>query len=333
MNANQPRRKKINRHPRAKHSIAVTMLTFVMTSVWAGETVVPATTAAQMDSMPGMEHSGMNASVMPATEANASAESTGDMAEMNATEAMSEPMMQGGSAPADARDPHAYSDGYDFGPIPRPMMADEHNFASLLVNRLERVKTSDNTSTRYDLQGWYGLDYDRLVLKAEGDIDNSRLEDASTELLWGHAVASFWDSQVGVRYDSGDGPDRTWLAFGVQGLAPYWFEVDATGYLGESGRSALNLEVEYELLLTQKLILQPHFNMNAYGESDVARGLGSGLSDLSAGLRLRYEIRREFAPYLGVEWARKFGETADIAQAAGQQASEAQFIAGLRFWF
>lgn len=313
--------------------IAVTMLALAMTSVGAEKSAVPVTTAAQMDSMPGMDHSGMNASVMPATESNDSAESTGDMAEMNATEAMSEPMMQGGSAPADARDPHAYSDGYDFGPIPRPMMADEHNFASLLVNRLERVKTRDNTSTSYDLQGWYGRDYDRLVLKAEGDIDNSRLEDASTELLWGHAVATFWDTQAGMRYDSGDGPNRTWLAFGVQGLAPYWFEVDATAYLGEGGRTAMNLEVEYELLLTQKLILQPRFDMNAYGESDAGRGLGSGLSNLSAGLRLRYEIRREFAPYLGVEWTRKFGGTADFAQAAGQEADEVAYIAGLRFWF
>ncbi|MBT8128902.1 MAG: copper resistance protein B, partial [Gammaproteobacteria bacterium] len=128
-------------------------------------------------------------------------------------------------------------------------------------------------------------------------------------------------------------PDRAWLAFGVQGLAPYWFELDAAAYIGEAGRTAFTLEAEYELLLTQKLILQPRIETNWYGKRDAARGLGDGLSDLSAGLRLRYEIRREFAPYLGVEWARKFGETEDFARAAGLDPDETRFVAGLRFWF
>jgi len=240
--------------------------------------------------------------------------------------------MQGGSAPADARDPHAYSDGYGFPETPRLVLADEHTLASLLVNRLESVNTDDNSSVTYDLQAWYGRDYDRAVLKAEGDIDSNKLDDATTELLWGHAVATFWDTQLGVRYDSGEGPNRTWLAFGVQGLAPYWFELDVTGYVRESGRTALTLEAEYELLLTQKLILQPRLETDWYGKRDANRGLGSGVSDLSVGLRLRYEVRREFAPYVGVEWARKFGDTEDFARAAGQDPDETRFVAGLRFW-
>ena len=126
-------------------------------------------------------------------------------------------VMQGGSAPADARDPHAYSDGYDFGPIPRPRFADEQNFASLLVDRLEAVRNDDDTTAAYDLQAWYGRDYDRVVLKAEGDISNGKLEEADTELLWGHAIATFWDTQLGLRYESREeGPDRSWLAFGFQ---------------------------------------------------------------------------------------------------------------------
>ena len=112
-------------------------------------------------------------------------------------------------------------------------MADEQNFGSLLVDRLESVRTRDNSFTAYELQGWYGGDYDRVVLKAEGEVDGGKLHDARTELLWSHAVSAYWNTQLGVRYDSGLKPDRRWLAFGVQGLAPYWFEIDATAYVGE----------------------------------------------------------------------------------------------------
>lgn len=241
--------------------------------------------------------------------------------------------MQGGSAPPDARDPHAYSGGLVFGPDRQLKMADEHSFGSLLVDRLEAVRTRDQTRAAYDLQFRYGRDYNRLVLKAEGEVADGRSETARTELLWGHAVAAYWDTQLGVRYDSGAGPDRGWLAFGIQGLAPYWFEVDATTYVGDEGRSALRLSAEYELLLTQKLILQPRIEANFYGRQDAARELGSGLSDFTVGLRLRYEIRREFAPYVGIEWAGKYGGTADYVRAAGEDAKETRLVAGLRFWF
>ena len=240
--------------------------------------------------------------------------------------------MQGGSAPPDARDPNAYSDGYGFGPY-QLRMADTHSLASLLVDRLETAHGDGNSFTAYDLQAWYGRTYDRAVLKAEGEFDSGDIQDARTELLWGHAVAAYWDRQLGVRYDSGEGPNRSWLAFGVQGLAPYWFELDVTGYLGEGARTALRLDAEYELLFTQKLILQPRVEANAYGKSDSRRGVGSGLSDLTAGLRLRYEIRREFAPYIGVEWGGKFGETQDLAKDAGEDVNDTRFVAGLRFWF
>ena len=156
-----------------------------------------------------------------------------------------------------------------------------------------KARTRDNSFTTYELQGWYGGDYDRVVLKAEGEIDGGKLHDARTELLWSHAVSAYWNTQLGVRYDSDLKPDRRWLAFGVQGLAPYWFEIDATAYVGENGRTALRFEAEYELLLTQKLILQPRVEANFYGKTDTARERGSGLSDAALGLRLRYEIRRE----------------------------------------
>jgi copper resistance protein B len=231
------------------------------------------------------------------------------------------------------RDPHAYADGYAFGPIPRPHFADERNFASLLFDRLERVHTTNGNAAAYDLQAWFGPDYDRVVLKAEGDVDGGTLQDARSELLWGHAVTAFWDMQLGVRYDSGAGPDRSWLALGLQGLAPYWFEVDASAYIGDAGRSALRLNADYELLFTQKLILQPRFEASFSGKEDVARGEGAGLSALTAGLRLRYEIRREFAPYAGIVWTGQYGGSANYARAAGEPVTETRYVAGLRFWF
>jgi len=279
--------------------------------------------AGEMEAMPGMDHSQMDHGAM-----SGSAPDTGhDMGGMD------HGSMQGGSAPPDARDPHAYSGGYDFGPIPPPRMGDVHNFYGLLMDRFERVRTRDNSFTEYDLQAWFGRDYDRAVLKAEGEIDDGEHHEASTELLWGHAVAAYWNTQLGLRYDGGIEPSRTWLAFGVQGLAPYWFEVDITGYVGEHGRTALNVEAEYELLLTQKLVLQPRIEANIYGKRDPGRELGSGLSDLAAGVRLHYEIRREFAPYIGVERGNKFGGTADFARADGKPTAETRLVAGLRFWF
>jgi len=139
--------------------------------------------------------------------------------------------------------------------------------------------------------------------------------------------------QGGVAHDFGEGPSRSWATFGVQGLAPYWFEVEALAYVGEQGRTAANVSAEYEMFLTQRLILQPKVELQLYGKDDPANGIGSGFSDAEVGLRLRYEIRREFAPYLGVVWSRKFGETADLAREHGDETDELQFVAGLRAWF
>ena len=247
--------------------------------------------------------------------------------------------MQGGSAPADARDPHAYSDGYTLteGPYAQPgprqlKLADEHAFWSVLGDRLEYQEDSD--STVYDIQAWYGTTYNRFVIKAEGDIADGTLEESSTDLLWGHALNAYFDTQLGVRLDQYDeGKDRQWLAIGMQGLAPYWFELDVTAYVGDDGRTALSAEAEYELLLTQKLILQPRAELNLYGKDDAENGLGAGLSDLAVGLRLRYEFSRQFAPYIGVEWTDTYGDTADYRRAVGQDTSGTQFVAGLRFWF
>ena len=180
-------------------------------------------------------------------------------------------------------------------------MDDAATFAMLKFDRLERADSGDGVAIAWKFAAWVGGDFDKLLVRSEGEHAHGELEPSDAEVLWSHAVAPYWDTELGVRHDFGRGPNRTWAAFGVQGLAPYWFEVGATAYVGDAGRTALRLEVDYELSLTQRLILQPRFELNAYGKDDPAAYIGSGLSDAELGLRLRYEIRREFAPYVGVE--------------------------------
>ncbi len=197
----------------------------------------------------------------------------------------------------------------------------------------DRFEIADGGDFGWSGRADYGGDIDRLRLRSEGERVDGRVGHASVELLWSHAIAPFWDTQVGVRHDFGSGPDRQWAAFGIQGLAPYWFELGATAYVGEQGRTALRAEVEYELLLTQRLVLQPRSEVNAYGRSDHAAGVGAGISDAVLGLRLRYEIKREFAPYVGIERRWLFGGSADHARSDGEAVADTRLVAGVRFWF
>lgn len=240
--------------------------------------------------------------------------------------------MQGAGASSEIRSPD-YSDGIGKGPMTGMDMRDDAPLGMLLFDRLEYFDGRDEHGAAFDTQAWYGNDANKLWLKAEGETAAGRLRDLRLEALWDRPVGAFWDMQVGVRHDAGIGPGRNWAAFGVQGLAPYGFELQATAYVGQSGRTALRFESEYELLLTQRLILQPRFEANLYGRGDPQRGIGSGLSDAALGLRLRYEFRRQLAPYLGVEFERRFGETATLARDAGEPAFDARLVAGLRLWF
>ncbi|AUL72385.1 MULTISPECIES: copper resistance protein B [Pseudoalteromonas] len=258
-----------------------------------------------------------------------------EMAQMNS--AKMQP--QGGSAPKDARDPHAYSAGTTLteGPYAlegneRLTLADEHPFYALLGDRLEYNEQAN--AGVFDLQAWYGTTFDRLVIKTEGDFSEGSIEENQTDILWGHAVSAYWDTQAGVRLDyNKEGENRQWLAFGLQGLAPYWFELDMTAYVGERGNTAFTLEAEYELLLTQKLIIQPRAEITLYGKNDKQNELGSGLSSSAIGFRVRYEFTRQFAPYIGVEWSNKFGNTADYATSSGQSSNNTAFVTGIKFWF
>ena len=211
-------------------------------------------------------------------------------------------------------------------------MDDAAGFGRVLLDRFEWSEIDDRDALSWGAQAWYGGDYDKVWLKTEGESVAGDRE-GRVELLWDRTFARWWNLQAGVRQDFSEGPSRTWAAFGVQGLAPYWFEVDAAIYVGEDGRTAARLAAEYEVLLTQRLILQPEFEFNAYGKDDPRNGLGSGLADTQLGLRLRYEIRRELAPYAGVVWSRLYGQTAALARSAGHDADDVQLVIGLRAWF
>lgn len=219
------------------------------------------------------------------------------------------------------------------GPMSMPV-SDNMTFYQLLLDELEYRRTRRGGSgLAWDFQGWVGKDYSRLWIKSEGERQGSRTEDARLELLYSKPVAAFWDIQAGVRHDFGQGPVRDWAAVGVQGIAPYWFDVEATVYAASQGRTALRLKGEYSFVLTQRTFLTPKLEANFYGKDDPARGIGSGLSDMSFGLRLRHEFNRQFAPYVGVNWDKRFGASADLARAAGEQVTRRQLVIGVRAWF
>lgn len=184
-----------------------------------------------------------------------------------------------------------------------------------------------------EVQAWFGYDLDKLWLKAEGERVDDESEELELQALYSHAFSAFWDVQIGLRKDFIPAPDRSWGVIGVQGLAPYYFEVDAALFVGESGRTAVRFEAEYELLFTQQIVLMPELKINAYGQNDKDTGKGSGLADVELGLRLRYELRREFAPYIGLNWQKQYGNTADFTKLEGGEIEDTQFVVGVRAWF
>lgn len=241
--------------------------------------------------------------------------------------------------PADARDPHAYANGFTLtsGPYAMPgprllKMADEHRQWAVLAERLEYEP--DDERGAYDLTGWYGTTFNRLQINAEGDIADGKLEESQTELLWNHGFSAFHDTLLGVRLDSHDGgEDRQWLAAGVQGLLPFWVEYSAMLYAGDEGRTGLGLKAAHELMFSQRLVLASRAELNAWGKDDAVNGTGSGFSDVTAGIRLRYDLSRHFGPYAGIDWNRSLGKTASYLREAEQPVSDTHYLLGLRFWF
>ena len=204
----------------------------------------------------------------------------------------------------------------------------------IMADRLEVQFTDDEDTLLWDGQGWYGGDINKLWIKTEGDVslDADEVEEAEVQALWSRAYSRYFDLQAGLRYDLEPG-GRTHAVLGVQGLAPYWFEVDAAAFLSTDGDLTSRIEAEYDLHLTQRLVLQPRAEIELSAQNIPELETGSGVTGVNTGVRLRYDIRRECGPYVGVEWQSAFGGTRDIIEAAGGEADQAVFLIGLRAWY
>lgn len=257
-----------------------------------------------------------------------------------APEAMDHSMPMGSELPpADARDPHAHSGGftrtegpYALADVQHPTHGIQEPILAVLGNRLEY--DPDASTGYYDVQAWHGTSFNRVIIKSEGAFAQNDVYQNQTNLLWGRALRTFWDSQLGLRVDSSSaGKNRQWLAAGIHGLAPYWFELDITAYAGTEGQTEIAFKAVYDLLLSQRLILEPRVEVTVRGKDDSANLLGSGLANAAFGIRLRYEVSRQFAPFIGVEAEKSFGNTADLIRTTGETPNESRYFAGLRFWF
>ncbi|MGE8589483.1 MAG: copper resistance protein B, partial [Alcaligenes sp.] len=264
-----------------KHAPALCAIVFALAPS------VAAAQAAQMDhaGMTGMDHGSMDHGQAPSPDSPESHQGM-DHAEVNhdAPAAGAPPV---GSLPAsDGEGPRGY-DSYGI----HPHMMDNAPTWQVLFDKFGASRNRDGQNAlEWDGRFWFGTATDRLLVKSEGERESGGGSDGKVEAFWSHAISPFWDLQLGARRDIGAGPKRNWAAVGLEGLLPYNIELTATAYAGPSGRSALALKAEYDLLLTQRLIFTPELQASVYGKNDPQRGIGSGLSQGSLSLRLRYEV-------------------------------------------
>ena len=247
---------------------------------------------------------------------------------------------QAGNAPSPApptdRAADAFYDPATMAAADRAMRR-EHGgmaFSQIMFNLAEVQLRRGGDGYRWDGEGWFGGDIDRLVVKSEGEGRfRDRVEAAEVQALFSRAIGPYFNAQAGARQDLGPSPRRTYASLGVEGLAPYWFDVEAILFLSNRGELLGRFEGYYDQRITQRLILQPRVELNLAAQDVRANGIGVGLSMIEAGLRLRYEIAREFAPYLGISHDRRVGHTARFARAAGEDVRSTSVVAGVRFWF
>lgn len=211
-------------------------------------------------------------------------------------------------------------------------------YTFVLFDELEFQPGTRANLLHWDAEGWVGGDFDKLWIKSEGDQATEGGEgDAELQVLFSRLISPFFDLQAGVRLDVKYGGDadeaRALAAFGIEGLAPYWFEIEVAGFVSHRGDVSLRATGTYDMLFTQRLIGQPRAEINLAIQEVPEFGVGSGLNDVELGWRMRYEVRREFAPYLGISWIRRIGSTAELARGAGDEASEFSIVGGLRMWF
>ena len=213
---------------------------------------------------------------------------------------------------------------------PHSMHQGGSNFL-FLADQLEWQDADEGSTLAWDASGWVGGDINRVWFRSEGERTNGVTEDAELQLLYGRSIGPWWDVVAGVRQDFKPESPQTWAAFGIQGMALYAFEAEATAFVGENGQTAARLEGEYDILLTNRLILQPMVEATLAARDEPAQRIGRGLNKVEAGLRLRYEFSRRFAPYIGISHERLFGDTADRADA--DHVRDTRWVAGVRMWF
>ncbi|BBF72180.1 copper resistance protein B [Sphingomonas bisphenolicum] len=207
-------------------------------------------------------------------------------------------------------------------------------FSQLMIDRLEYRAQKGADGYHWEGEGWIGGDINRLAIKSEGEGEvGGRLHQAELQALYSRAIDPWWNIVAGVRQDFRPQPQRTYATIGIEGLAPYWFELEAQAFLSDKGDAHLRVEGSYDQRITQRLVLQPAAEVNIAAQDVPELGIGSGFSTIELGLRLRYEFAREFAPYIGVNWERSLGDTARYARAAGEGASATSLVMGIRFWF
>lgn len=252
----------------------------------------------------------------------------------SASQTMDMGSMQGGRAPADARNSDDYSDGYTNSTLPNYEMADKLSVPKVLVEELEFVSGNEGQGANWSFLVTNGQDADKLWIRSQGlKTSRERLDpESSAEVLWWRSRSPFWGTLLGVRQDIGKGA-TTWLAAGVEGLAPYWFDVQLTGYAGDDGRIAARFKASYDVRFSNRLILSPQVESNIYSKPSRDRELGSGLSNVELSGRLRYELTRKVAPYVGFVWERAFSGTADFRRADAGPVTERRVVAGVRLWW
>ena len=210
---------------------------------------------------------------------------------------------------------------------------DDPIVTKIMIDQLETRITDGDDPTVLEGTVWIGKDLEKLVIKVDAEQVKNDTEELELQVLYGRAIDPYWDFQIGIRQDQKPTPERNWLAIGFMGVAPYWFEIDTALFIGESDQVGLRFAAEYEWMITQRWVLSPELEFNIHSKDDELTGTGSGLSDTQLGLRLRYEIKREFAPYIGVNWNHKYGKTATFAKEEGEKVDDTQVVLGVRAWF
>ena len=212
---------------------------------------------------------------------------------------------------------------------------DDQLFTLVKIDQLEHRRQDGNDLVVWEGQGRIGNDTHKFSLRTEGEYERTadRFENAEVQLRYQRMISDFFDAHVGVRQDIKPDPSRSFAVVGINGLAPQWFETDASFFVSHKGDTSLRLEAEYDILFTQRLILEPSAEIDIAFSEDRPTGVGKGLSKVELGVRLRYEIAREFAPYIGINWERKIGTTSDLAREEGEDDNVFSVVAGIRAFF